>query len=215
MSPGARSVLAPDQRRAWRETYATTAFEKLPWFREGPKPALEAAYREGWVGRPGPWLDLGCGAGSDALWLSRRHLRVTGVDVAEGAIRAARRRALELGSSADFLVSDVLELPFENGHFRGASDMGCFHTLPPELRRSYAQEVARVLRPGGRLLLSVAAREAVETGGPPHRLSVEDVARPLEAEFVFRRVLYTERGGRLASYEAWLERRRSAQPPPQ
>lgn len=213
MSPLARPHLDPAEKANWASTYQRNRYDELPWFRPGPKPALENALKEGWVQRPGPWLDLGCGAGSDVLWLTRNGIRATGIDVAPGAVAAAGTRARSTRSSASFVVGDVLDLPFPGGHFKGASDMGCFHTLPLKFRRPYAEEVGRVLRPGGRFLLSVAAREAIEEGGPPHRLSVEEVTRSLEEHFLVRRLSFEQRAGRLPSYEVWLERRRSPQPP--
>ncbi|MGI0151255.1 MAG: class I SAM-dependent methyltransferase, partial [Thermoplasmata archaeon] len=113
-----------------------------------------------------------------------------------------------------FVESDILKLPFPAGRFRYASDMGCFHTLPPRLRVPYAREISRVLRPGGLHVLSWAAREATQEVGPPHRLSVADVGASLEGQFLFERVEYSEGGPRLPHYTAILRRRTAPQPPP-
>jgi len=160
-------------------------------------------------------IDLGCGAGTNALFLARAGFRVSGVDIAPGAIDAAQRRARRAGLAVDFRVGDVLRLPYGAGTFAGATDVGCFHTVPAPLRPAYAAEVARILRPGGVFLLSWIAREHTGPHGPPHRLSVADVAEALEPRFLFRSVEFPDPPRHeLRVYRARLERRRTPQPPP-
>ena len=214
-SPASRDGrgVATAVRAGWARTYAATPYRELPWFRAGPKPFVRAAVEEGRVRPPGSWLEIGCGAGSDALWLARRGFRVTGIDIAPGAVAAGRERARARGVAVRFVEADVLRPPFPPGAFRYASDNGCFHTLPFRDRPAYAAGVARLLRPGGRFLLSWAAREETARIGPPHRLSVEEVARPMEPHFLLRRVEFVRRAGRRLHYEALLERRREPQPP--
>lgn len=69
----------------------------------------------------GPVLDVGCGAGQHALWLARRGVDVTGIDVSPHAIRAARERGLE-----DARVVDMFELEaaFDPGRFRAVHAVG-------------------------------------------------------------------------------------------
>ncbi len=169
---------------------------------------------EGWF-RPGTRvLDVGCGAGTNLLHLARSGLRASGIDLAEGAIEAARERARRQGLDVDARVADVLRLPYEDGTFGGAIDIGCFHTLPPALRRAYARELHRVLRPGATHALSWIGREAAELRGPPHRPSLEEVTAALEDEFLFLRTEFDDRRpGRLSAYHAILERRKRPRPP--
>jgi SAM-dependent methyltransferase len=185
-----RPALPEALRRQWRRTYATTPYAKLPWFSAKPYPwIVETAHRGCWHGGTRV-LDVGCGAGSNALYLARQGFHVSGIDVAEDAIAVARGRAHRAGLEIDFQVADALRLPFPEGHFGGAIDIGCFHTLPPRLRRAYAKELARVLRPRRSLAMSWIAREHRGTTGPPHRPSLEEVAEALEDEFLFLRTEY-------------------------
>lgn len=206
-------------RARWARTYAETHYARLPWFSPRPDPWLVAAVRERWWRRGGRILDIGCGAGTNALFLARRGFGAMGVDLADGAIAAARERARRAHLTVDFRVEDALRLPFPDASLDGASDFGCFHTLPPALRRDYAREVARVVRPGGAFAISWVAREYVEQPGPPHRLSLEDVTTALEPEFLFVRTQHRARArsrslrGTMALYDARLERRRAPQPP--
>jgi SAM-dependent methyltransferase len=140
-------------------------------------------------------------------------MKVTGVDVAPGAIESVRGRARRAGLTIALETSDILRMPFTDRAFDGAVDIGCFHTLPLRLRGGYGREVARVLRPGGRLGLIWAAREYTGAWGPPHRPSLEEVARALEEEFVIARTEFRPAGNwGFASYAAVLERRDRPQP---
>jgi SAM-dependent methyltransferase len=214
MSPGQRGL--PESLKAgWRRTYATTAYHKLPWFSPHPYPWLRRAVEEGWLRRGGRVLDVGCGAGTNSLFLARSGFRVSGVDLAPGAIEAARARAARRGLSVDFQAGDALRLPYPPKSFEGLLDVGCFHTLPIPLRRTYSRELARVLRPGGRYILAWVGRESDQGFGPPHRPSLEEATAAFEEEFLFLRTEFAPaRGGSFSDYRALLERRRLPRPPP-
>src|SRR5208282_5755334 len=167
-----------------------TSFEELPWFSPDPFPALVRAVEDGWFKPPGPVLDVGCGAGSNVLWLARHGFRATGIDVAPGAIAAAESRRTSATRSAEFQVNDALALTIPAGRFRGALDAGCFHSLPARKRPQYAASLARVLRPEATYLLSWVGREETRAWGPPHRLSVNDVAEVFEPHFLMEQVEY-------------------------
>jgi len=96
--------------------------------------------------------DVACGTGNAALLAAGRGARVVGVDASARLIEVARRRAHTQGVDVDFREGDLLELPLTDG----AADLvlsvfGLIFAPDPALALS---EVARVLRPGGRVLLS-------------------------------------------------------------
>ncbi len=215
-----RHALPQSVRDGWVRTYATTAYHELPWFSSRPYPWVAQVVRDR-IWRPGTRiLDVGCGAGTNALYLARLGYRVTGVDVADGAVAAARSRAERAGLDVEFHVADALQLPFEGATFGGAIDVGCFHSLPIDLRPAYSRELARVLRPGGAYAVAWVAREYTAELGPPHRPSLNEVTGAFEEEFLFRHSEYrpSASGWRLKGvpsvYCALLERRSSRQPPP-
>jgi ubiquinone/menaquinone biosynthesis C-methylase UbiE len=93
-------------------------------------------------------LDSGCGAGALAFALAPFVGSVVGVDLSEGLIAAGRELA---PPNCELVVGDATALPFEYGSF---DIVGCMrvlhHARRPEL---IVSELARVTRPGGRILL--------------------------------------------------------------
>jgi SAM-dependent methyltransferase len=199
----------------WEKTYEQTPYRDLPWFSPRPYYWVVRAVREGWF-RPGTRvLDVGCGAGTNSIFLARAGFRVCGVDLAPAAIAAAQKRAGRAGLRIDFRVADALRLPFPSGSFGGAIDVGCFHTFDPALRPAFAREIARVLRPRGRYVLSWIAREHAGETGPPHRPGLDEVTQALEDRFQFLRCEFHE-GARTTGpphFSALLERRTRPRPP--
>jgi ubiquinone/menaquinone biosynthesis C-methylase UbiE len=94
-------------------------------------------------------LDVGCGTGALAYVLADHVAEVVGVDASEAYVEAAREHA---PPGCTFLVGDATALPFPYGDF---DLVGCLrvlhHVRRPEL---VVSELARVARPGGRILLA-------------------------------------------------------------
>jgi SAM-dependent methyltransferase len=201
-------------RTQWAATYEGTEYDELPWFSPDPTPELVSAVEDRFFAPGSPVLDIGCGAGSNVLYLARQGFESHGIDLAPAAIRTAQDRAGAAGLTVDVQVGDALALAFPRSRFAGIVDHGCFHTLPIPRRPDYVAEVARVLRPGGAFLLSWVAREHTGPRGPPHRPSLAEVAAAFEAKFLFERTSYVDGGEEvgLPAYHARLRRRANPQP---
>jgi SAM-dependent methyltransferase len=123
------------------------------WDSPEPRPELaELAQRR----PPGRVLDLGCGTGSDVLYLASLGWEAVGVDFVPQAIAIARSRAAASGSSATFIVGDVTRLREAGvvGPFDLVIDVGCYHGIPAGRRDAYGAGVAAVTGPGGDLYLA-------------------------------------------------------------
>ncbi len=105
---------------------------------------------------PGRALDLGCGTGTDCIYLAGQGWEATGVDFAPQAIAIARSRAAASRSSASFAAGDVTRLREAGvrGEFDLVVDIGCYHGIPAGRRDAYAAEVAAVTKPGADLYLA-------------------------------------------------------------
>jgi len=82
----------------------------------GPRPELVDLVHTGRLS-PGRAIDLGCGTGSNAVFLAERGFDVTGIDFAPAAIAKARRRAVKAGVAVRFLEDDLTALRHDVGTF--------------------------------------------------------------------------------------------------
>lgn len=204
-----------EEASEWRATYEETPYQELPWFSHEPNFQVALAAREGFLPPSGRVLDIGCGAGSNLLFLARQGLTVHGLDLSPGALRAAGDRAEEAKVALSLLQGDAVALPFRDRAMDAALDNGCFHTLPFELREPYSREVARILRPEGKMILGWIGRETTGKEGPPHRPSLREVVEAFEERFIFARTGFRrdERDPNWTSYFAWMIARSEPQPP--
>lgn len=98
------------------------------------------------------WLDAGCGTGELTFLAALTGADIQGTDLAPNLIDTARRQAAERGLDIPFAVADCESLPFGDEAFDiVTSSVGAI--FAPDHQR-VAAELARVLRPGGRLALS-------------------------------------------------------------
>ncbi|HKV85795.1 MAG TPA: class I SAM-dependent methyltransferase [Ktedonobacterales bacterium] len=100
----------------------------------------------------GAVLDLGCAFGFTTRLLKRRGYDATGVDSSEAYIE----RAIRADPSGTYLVGDAAHVPLPDGSFDGVLFLDVLEHLPDA--QGAIREVARVLRPGGTLALSVPYR---------------------------------------------------------
>ena len=91
-------------------------------------------------------LDIGCGTGDNAIWLSQHGFHVVGVDTSEIAIEKARDKAAKANADVTFAVLNILNSNVEGSPFGFAFDRGCFHVLAlGEERQRFAEQVNRHL----------------------------------------------------------------------
>ncbi|MEX0778071.1 MAG: methyltransferase domain-containing protein [Phycisphaeraceae bacterium] len=172
----------------WEQRYC---INDLPWDARRPEARLFEVLAD-LTPPTATALDLGCGGGDNAIALAQRGFDVVGIDLAPTAIDLARSRAKEAGvQKVRFVCGSVLEpLPVAPGSLGLAIDCGCFHTLPPSDRPTYAQRVAGALTPGAWLLLmcgNIDEPRPASQEGPP-QLTATQIAAPLEPHFALHRL---------------------------
>jgi SAM-dependent methyltransferase len=134
--------------------------------------------------KPCKALEIGCGTGDNAIWLSQHEFDVLGTDTSESAIEKAKEKALKAKVKCAFLVSDIVTSRVEGAPFGFVFDRGCFHTFGSDReRRRFARKVQGHLRKGG-LWLSLLgnADERRHDLGPPPR-SARDIVNAVEPYF--------------------------------
>ncbi|MFC3987193.1 class I SAM-dependent methyltransferase [Actinoplanes siamensis] len=119
-------------------------------------------------------LDVGCGHGSLANALAGRGCQVTGLDFSTVFLERARSDATAQGVDVDYRAGDMRELPREwTGRFdRLVNWSTAFGYFDDPTNRRVLAEMARVLRPGGRLAMDLDNQIRFLTSWTPSRVTV-------------------------------------------
>jgi ubiquinone/menaquinone biosynthesis C-methylase UbiE len=99
-------------------------------------------------------IDIGCGTGRflDFVKQAWPRLPALGVDLSEAYARHARRH-LKGRSRTHLVVANGESIPAPDNSCDAVTNIFMLHELPPQVRRTVIREAARVLKPGGRLVL--------------------------------------------------------------
>jgi SAM-dependent methyltransferase len=145
-----RTLGQPGVHRQWEATYRTAENERF--FEE----AFDDVAR--FLGPPAgaAVLDAGCGVGSHSIRLARRGFDVVGVDFSPSALETARGNVAAHGLADRIRLQreDLLALSFPDASFDAVLCWGVLMHVP-DVERAI-DELARVVRPGGRLVVSEA-----------------------------------------------------------
>ena len=114
---------------------------------------------------PARILDAGCGLGRYTIPLAMRKYDVTGVDISLFAITELDNARLRRNMQMCLAAADVCHLPFRNATFDAVVAFGVLQHLLEEERSTVLSEFARVLVPGGTLVIEVLGMEDMRMGG--------------------------------------------------
>lgn len=118
--------------------------------------------------RPCRAVELGCGTGTNAIWLALKGFQVTGIDLSERAIVQARRRAVSSHAYVHLVAGDLLEPWLLKGPYDFFLDCGCYHAARLGDAEGYLRTVERITRPGSLgLVLMGNDDEPEDKEGPP------------------------------------------------
>lgn len=123
--------------------------EMTHWWWTGRKSIIISILNTGLMGRKNIILDAGCGTGSNLIFLSQFGITY-GVDISEVATKFCRIRGIK-----NIVTSDVSKLPYKDNFFDVVSCMDVVEHIENEEKA--IKEIFRVLKPGGKLLLTVPA----------------------------------------------------------
>ena len=159
---------------------AESADGVVPWAINDANPLLTA-----WVERQQPdsqthagrAIVIGCGLGDDAEYLAAQGYTVTAFDISQSAIDACKRRFPD--SSVTYQVADLFKLPPEwSGAFDFVFESRTIQSLPWHMADDAIAAIARLVAPGGALLVVCNGREPAESKqGIPWPLSRDELAQ--------------------------------------
>jgi SAM-dependent methyltransferase len=164
---------------------------------------LKNAVEDGTI-RPGRALVLGCGTGTNAIFLAEKGFDVTGVDVAPTSLTLAEQKAVKAGVRVRWVVADVAAPP-NLEPFDVLFDRGCYHHVRGQNAKGYVDMVRHLAKPGGRLLLlSFRATDGRRSGLP--RIKESEIRGDFADGFEFqwlRAIRFDTRSGPARGAPAW------------
>ena len=130
------------------------AAPRWPWYADSLDPDVAQTLREYGI-HGGALLDIGTCSGSQAIALAKLGFEVTGTDVSETALRKARANLAgeEAGLAVEFVLDDIVSTRLPADRFDVILDRACFHGIYHFGKERYVENVLRILKPRGIVLL--------------------------------------------------------------
>lgn len=181
--------------RIWTEVYGDEYPAELDIYSYVTRTDLRRIAEESMLAPAGRLADIGCGRGGPGLWVAAKtYATLTGIDIAETALVSARRRADAMGIAAtEFQLGTFAETGLEDASCEAAMSVDALLFAPD--KPAAFSEFARILVPGGRLLVTTWDFHGQPVNRPPQ---VSD-HRPLLEAAGFDILAYDET-------PAWRER---------
>ena len=136
----------------WDDAYKYHDFKSLPWETVEPDKELVLLLRERKIKKCRA-LDIGCGAGTNSIFLAQNRFDVTAVDISPTAIDIAKKRSKDAEVKIKFFVTNAYSLNLPKNSFDFIFDRGCFHHIPINYRKSYVKQNHRLLIKNGKYYL--------------------------------------------------------------
>lgn len=186
---------SPTLLRIWREHVLGAEFSQQFWHISlATLPELHRIAAELRLNAAATFADLACGAGGPGLWIAgETRARLFGIDISPVGVACAGARARELGLSdlAQFAVGSFADTGLPAQSFDGAMSLDALQYAPS--KRAALKEVARILRPRGRLAFASYELDPAQAAGVGTLAAdpVEDY-RPVLEEAGFAVLAYEE-----------------------
>lgn len=148
----------------WWDKFYSDREKPVPFFKGVPDENL-VEYFERKLLLPGRVLELGCGAGRNALYFAKQGCEVDGIDISKEAINWAIERMSESRLKVNFTCSSIFDLEIETNSYDIVYDSGCLHHVPPHRRMDYISLLKKSLKPGGFFGLTCFASGCQDQGG--------------------------------------------------
>jgi SAM-dependent methyltransferase len=153
------------------------------WDKGLPSSHLKAAVGGGAI-KPGRAVVLGCGTGTNAIYLAKEGFDVTAIDIAPTALSLAEEKAKKAGVTVRWLLADVLAPPADLKSFDFIFDRGCYHGVRRNSAEGYVKTLKQQSRVGTNVLILAGNANEERHYGPP-RVKEEELRGDFSSDFDF------------------------------
>jgi methyl halide transferase len=118
------------------------------WEAGGPDHNLATWFQQNSL--PARVLEIGCGTGTDSIWMAAQGSEVSAIDVSTKVLSEAQYRAQQQKVNVEFIEIDIVNDPIIDKQFDLIYDRGCFHLYNVESDRvKFVQQISKLLKPTG------------------------------------------------------------------
>ncbi len=161
----------------WVRVYSQGNLGQIPWNSDKPDQELTELIESGKI-RPRRALDVGCGTGTDAIYLATQGAEVMAIDISPEATRIAQEKGEGAGVKVHFIAGDFWKVEFDTAAFDFVNDRGFFHIINPMQREDFAAKVSTALTDTGLYFLRCwSDRQQFESELTPYRISRDSINR--------------------------------------
>jgi SAM-dependent methyltransferase len=150
------------------------------WDTGRPSSNLQRALSQGLL-KPCRAAELGCGTGTNVIYLAQQGFDVTGIDIAPTALNLARGKAERAGVQAEWFLADVTRAP-QLKPFDLIFDRGCYHGVRRANAAGYVTTLRQLTRRGSRILILAGNANEERHYGPP-RVTEEEIRKDFADDF--------------------------------
>ena len=154
-----------------------------PWDKGYASPAIAEWLQENSL--EGHGLVMGCGLGHDVRLLASYNDQVIGMDISQTAVNKARE--IDAVNNESYIVADFFNLPEDYSQsFDWVVEHTFFCAINPDLRKSYVENLVRVLKPKGYFLAVFFLKDPshIDLEGPPYKIGREAIEEYFGKNFV-------------------------------
>lgn len=167
--------------------------ESMPWITGAVGIELQKLVIEGRMPLESHVLEIGCGIGTEAVYLAKQGMTVTAIDANIDIIELAKLNARTYRAKVDFKQVDLFSIDAtvaKSTKYDFVIDQGCFHHIPPQERSRYAEQVNSALGSGGTYFLRGFSDDMPPspTGDGPIRLDEKTVLGTFSPYFTTERI---------------------------
>lgn len=192
----------PRDAASWDQRYVEG---QLPWDSGKPDVHLRGVLERHDI-NAAKGLEIGCGTGTNLIWLARQGFEMSGLDIAQTAIAKAKAKVAAAGVDSRLFVRDFLRDEVPDAPYRFVYDRGVLHVFDsPDEQARFASRVAALLGPEGIWHSLLGSTDGPPRDQGPPRRSASEIVTAVEPHFEILELTSTTFDSELHSQaRAWI-----------